>query len=143
MEHVEKLAVDAPPEEVWALIGDVRAWPRWLSDVSDVHVDGTQLSEGSEVTYRYRDRPTTATISNYVEGRTIGISTREKRYDFAESLTVHPSEDGSEVLFRMQVDPTAKWMRALAAAVTPIKGLLMGPSMRKELHALERALDDA
>lgn len=142
MEHVEKLAVDAPTEEVWALIGDVRAWPRWLGDISDVHLEDGELSEGSEVTYHYRDRPTTATISTYVEGRTIAISTREKRYAFAESLTVHPSGDGSEVLFRMRVDPTAAWMRVLAAVVTPIKGLLMGPSMRKELRGLERALND-
>ncbi len=36
MQQTESITIDRPPVEVWALVGDVRNWTKWLKDISDV-----------------------------------------------------------------------------------------------------------
>ena len=32
MQQTESVTIDRPPAEVWALVGDVRGWTKWVKD---------------------------------------------------------------------------------------------------------------
>jgi uncharacterized protein YndB with AHSA1/START domain len=42
----EQALIDAPPEEVWSLVGDPARYPEWWVDVTEV--DGERFEEGTE-----------------------------------------------------------------------------------------------
>lgn len=141
LQHTETMSIDRPAEEVWAFVGDVRWWPKWTADISDVEVSADELSAGTQLSYKFRGRPTHPTIASYQQGREIGISASEDRYEFAESITLHPGGDETEVSFTMSFEPTVWWMKGIAAALGPLQGHSAGTLNEKEMRSLKAAVE--
>lgn len=141
MQQTESITIDRPPAEVWALVGDVRNWTKWLKDISDVELVSGELATGAEFSYKFRGRDVNATVDRYEEGRVIGIGAQEKKYDFAESLAVEPTDGGTRVTFTMGFDPTVWWVSALSILLVPFKGMMLGKPLRKELEELRIAVE--
>jgi uncharacterized membrane protein len=141
VEQTESILIDRPAGDVWPLVGDVRGWNQWLTGISDVELVSDELAPGSEFSYQYRHKPVRATVDQYEEGRLIGISTSEKRYDFAESITLDPRGDQTEVTFTMGFEPTVWWASALSVLLIPVKGLMLGRPLRQELQDLKVAVE--
>lgn len=141
MEQTESITINRPASEIWPLVGDVRAWPKWIKDISDVEADTDELSTGSELVYKYRGRPARATVERYEEGRVIEIGATEKSWNFEESITLTPQGDQTEVTFVMGFDPTAGWAKAAAAVLSPFKGPLLANPLKRELEALKQAVE--
>jgi hypothetical protein len=122
-------------------IGDIRWWPKWIEDITDVEVPSGEMAEGTRLSYKFRGRPAYPTITAYEQGSTIGISSSEDRYEFAEAITLHADGDQTAIDFTMEIEPKVWWMKALAAVVGPFKGTLMGRSMRREMEMLKSAVE--
>ncbi len=143
MQHTETITINRPPQEVWSFVGDVRSWPKWLEDVTDVEVPSSEMTEGTQLSYKFRGRETHPTITAYEQGQMLGIAASEKGYEFAESIALHPDGDQTEVSFTMGFEPTVWWMKGLAAALAPFKSTVLGRSMRKEMRSLKTAVETA
>lgn len=141
MQRSESTVINRPSEDLWALVGDVRRWPKWLRGVSDVRLLSEEVAVGSEFAYKWRDRDVSATVSAYKRGQTIGISSSEKNYDFQESITLEPLGDQTKVELTMGFEPTVWWATALSVLVVPFKGPLLGRPLRKELESLRTAAE--
>ena len=141
MQHTETITIGRPSEDVWAYVGDVRSWPKWLEDVSDVDVQSGEMAEGTQLSYKFRGRETHPTITAYEQGQMLGIAASERGYEFAESIRLHSDGDQTEVSFTMGFEPTVWWMKGLAAALSPFKRTVLGRSMRKEMRSLKTAVE--
>ena len=141
MQHTETTTIDRSAEEVWAFVGDVQSWPNWLDDVTDVEVPSGGLAEDTQISYKFRGRPTHPTITAYDEERELGISSSERGYEFAESITLQPGEDQTDVTFTMGFEPAVWWTKALAVLITPFRSTMLGRPLRKELRALKTAVE--
>ncbi len=141
MQQTESVTIDRPPAEVWALVGDVRTWTKWLEDISDVQLVSGELATGAEFSYKFRGRDVHATVDRYEAGRVIGIASSEKSYDFAESIRVEPADGQTRVTFTMGFDPTVWWASALSILLVPFKGMMLGKPLRNELEALRTAVE--
>ena len=141
MRHSESSVITSSPENVWALVGDVRSWPKWLHGVSAVELVSAELAVGSEFAYKWRGRDVRATVNEYEMGRTIGIFSAEKNYDFQESITLEPLGDRTRVVFTMGFDPTVWWARTLSVLMVPFKGRFLGRPLRTELESLRTAAE--
>lgn len=141
MQHTETITIDRPAEEVWDYIGDVDSWPKWIDDMTDVEVPEGGMAIGSQVTYKYRGTPTHPTIAAYEAGRTIGIQSSEDRYEFAETITLSPKGEQTEVSFTMGFQPTVWWMKLMAVALAPFRSTVLGRGMRKSMQSLKKAVE--
>jgi uncharacterized protein YndB with AHSA1/START domain len=72
--------INAPPEQVWSVLSDLRRWPEWNTDVSTMSMDGP-LAQGT----RFRWKAGGFTINSQLievsprsritwSGRMIGVS---------------------------------------------------------------------
>jgi uncharacterized membrane protein len=141
VEQSESIKIRRPLEDVWGYVGDVRWWPKWLKDVSDVRLMSDDLAPGAEVAYKWRGKDVTATIAEYEPGSRIGIAAVESGYDFHESMSVDATEGHTEVTFTMGFSPTSTWMRILSVLLRPLKGFFLGRPLRKELETLRESVE--
>ncbi len=140
MEQSARIHIDRPTSDVWDLVGDVRAWPTWLKDVENVTYEG-ELGVGTTVSYKWRGNDVSATVSAYEVGRRIGIESEEKSYDFHESISLHSTGRTTEVTFVMGFDPTGWWASSLAVLLFPVKGVLLGRPLKRELRTLKKTAE--
>jgi uncharacterized protein YndB with AHSA1/START domain len=139
--HRESILVSAPLNEVWELVGQTDAWSRWAG-VNDVRVEGV-LREGARVSYRAGKRETTATVSEYRDGRLLAIHVSQRSYELDESISIVGMNGSTEVSIAMRFRPTVWWTAVLGLVLTPFDGLLLGRPLRKSLEALRRAAESA
>jgi carbon monoxide dehydrogenase subunit G len=140
--HTESIRIAKPAEVVWTLVGDPSAWPRWAGDLSEVRVHG-DLAVGATVTYTYRGRSVAVTLTQYQHARLVEIAGSEKSYDMRESIALDADDTATKVSIAMGFEPTATWARLVAPLFAPFRGLVLGRSLRRSLHALRRATEDA
>ncbi len=141
MEQSESITIRRPLDDVWGYVGDVRWWPKWIEDLSDVTLVSEHLAAGAEVAYKYRGKDVTVTIAEYEPGRRIGIFAVERGYDFRESISIDSTDSHTEVTFTMGFSPTSTWMRVLSVLLRPLKGPLLGRPLKKELETLRDSVE--
>ena len=142
MQHSASITIERPVRDVWSAVGDPRAWHTWLAGVRAVEVENSGvLAQGAKLSYTWRGRPVKASLARYEEGRVTGIHSSEKNYEFNEAISLHEMGGQTEVTFAIGFEPTLWWMSASAVALLPLKGLLLGRPLKKELRSLKRALE--
>ena len=141
MEHTESVVIDHPVSAVWALVGDVNSWSRWLPDVTYFSplAEG-ETKVGAVLEYKFRGRAVRAKITGLEPERLIAIHSSEKSYEFDERISLEPEGDGTRVSVTMGFEPTALWARAMAVLIVPFKGIILGRPLKKELAALSAAV---
>lgn len=142
MEHSQSVVIERPVEQVWALAGNPRAWPAWAPDMREVELSPHgAITPGSTVRFWTRGRESHATVTEYVEQRAFGFRSSEARYDFSESLTLTPAGSGTQVTMSMGFAPKGPLFTALALVAWPAKRWLLGSPLRKDLAALQAAVE--
>ena len=141
MQHSETMVINRSEAEVWALVGDPQTWETWIPGVTDVRIeDGSAPAVGIGLSYTWRGKRQDTTIAVFETQRAIGVATSEKNYEFSETIVVRETLGGTGVTATMGFEPTVWWATFLAIFMLPIKGLLLGRPLRKELEALRAAL---
>ncbi len=140
MEQTERIHIDRPSKDVWDLVGDVRAWPTWLKDVENVTYEG-ELGLGTAVSCKWRGKDVSTVIASFEDGKKIAIESEEKSYDFHESISLHSLGNSTEVTLVMGFNPTVWWASSLAMLLFPVKSLLLGRPLKKELRNLKQAAE--
>jgi uncharacterized protein YndB with AHSA1/START domain len=113
----EEIAVDRPPEAVFALVADPESDPRWRSDVRSVErLSGEPSAPGT--VYRQRVAAMGGTAEAVVEvlevvpGRSITFAVREP-VTGRGGYAVEPAGAGATVRFWLEL-PSSKGLRAVA-----------------------------
>ena len=68
-QQTESVIIDRPPAEVWALVGDVRNWTKWLKDISDVELVSGELETGADdyIAKPFNAEELLARVNNLIE----------------------------------------------------------------------------
>lgn len=96
--------VDAPPDEVWAFIGDPTTVPRWYPKYASVEVDGDsrvlRTAEGGELHERLLERDDARRFYSYSVVSGAPVSTH------LASFEVVPEGAGSRIRWATQAEPS-------------------------------------
>ena len=142
MQHAESIIISRPQAAVWALVGNPQSWGDWVPGVTDVRLEGGGApSVGAALSYTWRERRRDTTVTAFEDEGVIGIAGSEKNYEFSETIRVREAFRGTAVTITMGFKPTVWWASFLAIFMLPIKGLLLGRPLRKELQALRAAVE--
>jgi len=97
------IEVDAPPDEVWAFVGDPTTVPRWYPKYVSCEVDGEtrvlRSAEGARLVERLLERDDAR--RRYAYSVLSGAPVSAHRASFE----VVPSGDGSRVVWRTEAEP--------------------------------------
>ena len=142
MQHAESIIISRPQAAVWALVGNPQSWGDWVPDVTDVRLEGGGApSVGAALSYTWRGRRRDTKVTAFEAERVISITGSEKNYEFSETMAIRETFGGTGVTMTMGFKPTVWWASFLAIFMLPLKGLLLGRPMRKELQALRAAVE--
>ena len=101
-EYTLTIDVDAAPETVWSVVGDVTAVPRWFAKYVQCEVVGDvrtlRSAEGAELVERLLERDDAARTYAYTV--TAGPPLRSHRASF----TVVPREGGSTIVWHTRAE---------------------------------------
>ena len=81
------------------------------------------------------------TIAAFETDRVIEVASSEKNYEFTETIRLSDTFGGTQVTITKGFAPTVWWASVLAILVLPVKGLILGRPLLKELQALKGALE--
>jgi carbon monoxide dehydrogenase subunit G len=127
----ERIEIEAPPDRVWSVLGDLGSVQRWVPGIARVEVDGMRrvctLDDGRvqhETITGYS--PQTRSFEYAIDG---GLPVRDNRGAFA----VEPSAAGASVVWRSSfetLDPEAEaevvamWKGALRPILENLKSVV-------------------
>ncbi len=99
MRYLAEVTIDAPAEEVWRVLADVRRWPDWTPTMRRVELLGDgPLGVGSRARVEQpRLRPAIWTVSDYQPGRSFGWTTKSPGLRALGDHVVLPGPDGTRV----------------------------------------------
>jgi uncharacterized protein YndB with AHSA1/START domain len=135
-EHLYKQTIEvaAPPEDVWSVLVDVEAWPKWTASMSNVQLRTPgPLRLGSVAQVRQpRLAPTTMTVTEYKDGRSFAWSTGNRWLTTVGDHRVEPAAEGSRVTLTLQQNGL------LAGVVGAVYKGLITRYIRMEAEGLKR-----
>ena len=136
-EHLYEQTIDvaAAPENVWSVMADVEAWPRWTASMTSVQLKTAgPLRLGSVAKVRQpRLAPTTFIVSEYDEGRSFAWSTGNRWLATVGDHRVEAAGQGSRVTLTLRQEGP------LAGLVGAIYKGLIARYIRMEAEGLKRA----
>ena len=142
MQHAESIVIKRPEAEVWALVGNPQSWETWIPDVTEVRIEGGGApSVGTALSYTWRGKRQDTTVAAFETERVMGVASSQKNYEFSETIALRETFGGTEVTITVGFEPTVWWASFLAIFMPPIKGLMLGRPLRKELQALRVAVE--
>ena len=132
------VTIDAPAEQVWAVLADVVRWPRWLPTVTAVDALGiTPLAVGGR--YRIRQpklRPTVWTVVGIQPPHRFVWQSRAPGLRTVATHTVVAAADGTS---RVALEITFSGPLALLAVI--IAGRLTDEYLHREAAALKQRVE--
>jgi len=136
----------APPDEVWAVLRDLPAWPEWWSSVRGVIrlAPGTpDRHEGWEFRFRTRLPYDMAFVADLlVEDPELRVDARVTgRMDGHGIFRVEPVDGGALVRFDWEVRPLVTWMRVMSPLARPAFSWNHRSLMAEGAFGLARRLD--
>jgi uncharacterized protein YndB with AHSA1/START domain len=111
-----RIAIDAPPARVWAVMMDVERWPSWTASVDRIErLDGGPLRVGSRVRIRQPKLfPNVFRITELHDGRRFTWVTRSPGVTVTARHAIEPSDRGSLVELSVRYDgmlgPLVAWL---------------------------------
>lgn len=132
--YEEVIDVAASPEDVWAVLVDVEAWPSWTASMKQVVLTTTgplRLGSVAKVC-QPRLAPTTFTVTEYDDGRSFAWSTGNGLLFTVGDHSVESTADGSRVTL------TLRQSGPLAGLVGMLYSRLITRYVRMEAEGLKR-----
>lgn len=135
--YQEEIDVAASPDDVWAVLVDVEAWPSWTASMKRVVlVTPGPLRLGSVAEVRQpRLAPTTFTVTEYDDGRSFAWSTGNKALATVGDHSVQATAEGARVTL------TLRQSGPLAGAVGVLYSRLITRYVRMEAEGMKRAAE--
>jgi hypothetical protein len=136
----------APPDEVWAVVRDLPAWPEWWSSVRRTTRLAPRTADSHEAwEFRFRTRlpyDMTFVADLLVEDSELRVDARVTgRVDGHGIFRVEPVDGGALVRFDWEVRPLVTWMRAAAPVARPLFSWNHRALMAEGAFGLARRLD--
>lgn len=97
MEVETTVAVDAPPEKVWAVLEDVERWPEWTASMSKVErLDSGAFGVGSRVRIKQPGMPSAVwEVSRFAPGASFAWTSKAPGLNSFGDHRVTPTATGS------------------------------------------------
>lgn len=142
MRVVESIHVEAPPQDVWAVVSDLRTHPEWRPALVELRqVSDGPLAVGSRVREVLRWRGRTIELADVVTAleppHRLGIRGGWKAADFELDLLLEPSGGGTQVTMDWPLHPKSLLMKLVA----PFLAGAMRRSTREELEHLKALVE--
>jgi hypothetical protein len=142
MRVVESVVVEAPPEEVWAVISDLDTHTSWRPSVKEFR----QVSEGpvgvgtrirEVLEWRGREIVIDDVVTAFEPARRLGIHGGWKAADFDMDLLLEPAANGTKVTMDWPLHPKSLLLKIAA----PFMGGPMRKATREELALLKEHVE--
>jgi uncharacterized protein YndB with AHSA1/START domain len=118
-----EVRIDAPPETVWAVLTDLRAWPAWNPDVRSMSFDGP-LAPGTAFRWKAGSATLSSTLQEVEPPRRFGWTGRTMGIHAVHVFHLDPSEGGT-----------------LARSEESFRGLIPSVLRRYSRKVLQRGID--
>jgi uncharacterized protein YndB with AHSA1/START domain len=130
----QERVVDAPPEVVFALLADVRSWPRWQPAVSTAELEGAgELAVGTSFRWRSGGTTIVSTVQELAAPSTIGWTGRALGTRAVHVWALEPVDGGTRVRTE---ESMSGWLPRILA---PVVRRMLDRGVAATLDALERA----
>lgn len=141
-----QITIRREPAEVWAYVSDVTNQDEWVDGMSDSEILGDgSVGRGTQIrgvyTYGGGSAPTLMTITEFREGRQIGIEASEGPFPFTGRLSLERSGSSTIVTNSMTAGSDHIMTSIMFTVFRPLMKLMMGRQMRKELGQLKVILE--
>lgn len=127
--------IDAPPQAVWHLLGDLAATPRWIPGIASASVDGSSrvcvTAEGFEIKESIQNFSATSRSFDYTQSQ-VPMPVKDSRGSFS----VEADGPGTRVLWVAEFDLLDP------AAASQLTGMIDG-YYKAALDSLKRAVESA
>ena len=138
MKITERIRIDRPPEDVWAVVSDPTMHPSWRPALIEFRqVSDGPLAVGSHIRERIRWHSREIEIDDYVTAlepqRRLAVRGGWKAADFELDFLLDPSDGGTLVSFDWSFLPKTFVMRL----VTPLLGRTLKGATKDELAGLK------
>ena len=140
------VSIDCDPADIWAYVSDVTNQDQWVDGMSDSEVVGDgPIGRGTEIrgTYTYGggSAPTTITVTEFREGRALGIESSEGPFPFTGLLTLERQDDGAVVTNAMTAGSDHIMTSIMFTLFRPLTKHMMRRQLDKELAQLKTILE--
>jgi uncharacterized protein YndB with AHSA1/START domain len=100
MEHEVTRTINASPERVWAILGDVERWPEWTASITSVEpLDSSELGAGSRARVKQPGFPAaTWTVDDWTPGKNFTWTARSGGVTTVAAHELAHGPDGSTTL---------------------------------------------
>ncbi|MDQ3672527.1 MAG: SRPBCC family protein [Actinomycetota bacterium] len=138
MKITERIHIDRPPEDVWAVVSDPTTHTEWRPGLVEFRQDSEgPLAVGSHIRERIRWRGREIELDDYVTAlepaRRLGVRGGWKAADFELDFLLEPAQGGTEVSFDWSFLPKTFFMRLVA----PLLGRTFRGATKDELAGLK------
>lgn len=138
MKIIERIVVDRPPEEVWAVVSDLSTHLDWRPALVEFRqVSDGPLGVGSRIRevlrWRGRELVLDDVVTAFEPTRHFGLSGGWKAAEFDLDLLLEPEGDGTLVTFEWPLRPKSVLMRL----ATPLLGGAMRRATAEEARLLK------
>ncbi len=142
------IQVDREPHDVWNYVADVRNQDEWVDGMSDSELVGEgPIGRGAQIrgTYSYGggSAPTVMTITEFREGKRLGIEATEGPFPFTGLLTLERAGSGTLVTNAMTAGSDHIMTSVMFTLLRPLTKMMMARQLRKELGQLKQILESS
>ncbi len=141
-----QITIERDPADVWAYVSDVRNQDHWVDGMSDSEVPGDgPIGAGTEIrgTYSFEGRstPLTLKITEFNEGRSLGIESSDGPFPMTGLLTLQRSDSGTIVTNAMTAGSDHIVTSIMFTLLRPLSKMMFRRQLRKELGQLKEILE--
>ncbi len=141
-----QVEIARPPAAVWAYVSDVTNQDEWVEGMSESEVvGGGPIGRGTQIrgvyTYGGGSAPTLMTVTEFNDGRALGVEASEGPFPFTGRLTLERSGSGTLVTNAMTAGSDHVVTSIMFTVLRPLMKVMMGRQMRKELAQLQAIIE--
>lgn len=140
------VAIACSPEAVWAYVSDVTNQDHWVDGMSDSEIVGDgPVGRGTEIrgtyTFESQSTPLLITVTEFREGRRLGIESSDGPFPFQGLLTLERVAEGTAVTNAMTAGSDHIFTAVMFTLFRPLAKLMFTRQLRKELNQLKAILE--
>lgn len=141
-----EVTIARDPADVWGYVSDVTNQDQWVDAMSDSEVISEgPVGRGTQIrgmfTYRGDSGPVVMTITEFREGRQLGIKSNEGPFPFTGQLTLERAGQGTLLTNSMTAGSDHIVTSIMFTVLRPLMKMLMSRQTKKELEQLKSILE--